>query len=367
MSTASNSEPVDPPTPESIEELESLDYSEKQSLAADHDYGRIVGTTQEELEEFLTDALDLAEPAEQSETRERAGDSDEQDDSEPEPDSDRDTVSNSTTESASTGETDAIEVGHEGSEKLSPEDAPDDDGTAVEPPDELDMDGISPDDLEPDTDTGPSPSPEKSETPSETAERQEDGDGSDGLLSRIKGDESKSSEEVVEDAETEAERERRREVKDQLSGSMSGGEQGSDDPAPTGSTQQAAGMVVDESVVGHLIAMPFNTAAAATDSDAWELTAQERQANAELFIAMCDERGIDVSETTMFALSMAGTFSSKAIQYRRETSDESDEPADPGPSGEPDPGGSQEQVSSDDQSESGQSGEIDFEDSSTWP
>jgi len=364
MSAASNSEPVDPPTPESIEDLESLDYSEKQSLAADHDYGRIVGATEEELEEFLTDALDLAEPAEQSETAERARDPDEQGDSEPEPDSDSNTVSDSTTESASTDDTDAIEVGHEGSEKLSPEDAPDDDGTAVEPPEELDMDGISPDDLEPDT--GPSPSPGESETTSETAEHQGDADESDGLLSRIKGDESKSSEEVVEDAETEAERERRREVKDQLSSSMAGGDGGSGDPAATGSTQQAAGMVVDESVVGHLIAMPFNTAASVTGSDTWELTAQERQANAELFIAMCDERGIDVSETTMFALSMAGTFSSKAIQYRRETSDGSGEPADPGPSGGSDRGGSEGQGGSEDQSQSSQSGEIDFEDSSTW-
>jgi len=88
---------------------------------------------------------------------------------------------------------------------------------------------------------------------------------------------------------------------------------------------------------------------------------------------MCDERGIDVSETTMFALSMAGTFGGRMVRYRRHQSEQADDAAeepeeeidltDPT---EGDGGSATTSGSSEVQSENSQPEEIDFADSTTW-
>ena len=368
-----------PDTASELRDPERWPYEDLQRLAAENDYGRIVGEARDDLIEYCVETLEVdSEPADgnQPETTPEPdsteADSDHEPDPEPEQTEGREQKTDGGTQTAQT--IDEISVGHEGEEKLAPEHAPDDDGTAVEPPEGVNLDGIGPDDLEPDTQAAPEPARDRSEPQSESSERQADTDGDDsgGLLSRIKGDQSKSSEDIVEEADTEDERQRREEVRDQLAGAM-GGDESTNDPAPAESTKQASGMVVDETVVGHLIAMPFNTAAAATDWDGWELSQRERQANAELFIAMCDERGIDVSETTMFALSMAGTFSGRAIQYRRHKSEQADETAeapeeefdltDPteGESGSAAAPGAREV-----QSQNSQQDDFDFGNSDTW-
>jgi len=335
-------------------DLEALPYGDKQSLAADLGFGRIVGVKEKELENYIgselfdepvDDVVDEDDPADpQADDAENA-------DSPPEPDSDvpteRDTtrMDDSDTESdSSEHQTDAVEVGHQGKEKLAPEGAPDDAGTAVEPPDgqewladakpsDLEA-GAEPDDV---VDAGAS---ETASDPAPADQRENSGDAgkpakeeSSGLLSRIKGDseDQRTSEEIVEDADSEEERERRREMKARLEQGMAGADAGdvdqeenadaSGDPASsatTSSTTKASGMLVDQDVVGHMIAMPFNFASSATGWDGWELSAQERAANAELFVAMCDEQDIDVGPTTMFALSMGGTFGGKAMRYKKQ-------------------------------------------------
>ncbi|GGM46232.1 hypothetical protein [Haloarcula argentinensis] len=314
-----SSQPADPST---VAELEALPYSEKQRLAGDHGYGRIVGVEEAELENFLTDTLALSE----SENVDSGNDS--------EPEGGTQTVTNSESTSASTEtQTDAISVGHEGKEKLSPEGAPDDEGTAVEPPSGVDLDGLSPDDLEPNGSAPPANQSESSEH-AEKPEQQEQSDSSEnsedsgGLLDRIRGNSDRSTDEIVADADSETERQRREEVRETFADSFgedsaesgdSAQEQpnSSGDPSPAG-TQQASGMVVDETVVQHLIGMPFSMTATMTDWEGWELSEQEKAANAELFIAMCDEHDVDVGPTAMFALSMLGTAGGRAMRYRRQ-------------------------------------------------
>jgi hypothetical protein len=370
-----------PDTASELRDTERWPYEDLQKLAAENDHGRIVGVAREELIEYCVETLgfdsDTAD-GNQSETvpdpDSTEEDSDEESDPEPKQTERQEQKTDGGTQTVPT--TDEISVGHEGEEKLSPEHAPDDDGTAVESPEGVNLDGIGPDDLEPDNQPAPEPPTDESKSQSESSQRQAetDEDDSGGLLSRIKGDSKKSSEDIVEEADNPEERQRREEVRDQLAGAM-GGEQSTGDPASAESTKQASGMVVDETVVGHLIEMPFNTASAATGWDGWELTQRERQANAELFIAMCDERGIDVSETTMFALSMAGTFGGRMARYRRHKSGQTesapDEPeeeiylTDP-TEGDSGPATSSSSGGSGNQSQNSQQEEIDFADSSTW-
>ena len=262
-----------PDTASELRDPERWPYEDLQKLAAENDYGRIVGVAREDLVEYSVETLGLdSKPADENqpettpEPDSTENNSVHEPDPEPEQTESREQKTDGGTQTATT--TDEISVGHEGEEKLSPEHAPDDDGTAVEPPEDVNLDGIGPDDLEPDTQGDPEPARDRSESQSESSERQADTDGDDsgGLLSRIKGDESKSSEDIVEEADTEDERQRREEVRDQLAGAM-GGDESTDDPAPAESTKQASGMVVDETVVGHLIEMPFNTASAATGWD----------------------------------------------------------------------------------------------------
>ncbi|ELZ22408.1 hypothetical protein C475_17888 [Halosimplex carlsbadense 2-9-1] len=379
MSTASNSESVDPPTPDSAAELESLDYGEKQSLAAEHGFGRIVGIEEQELEDYLTDTLDFEATAEQSETDERAEEPDEQAGSEPEPDSERDTVSDSTTEDASTAETDGLGVGHEGKEKLSPENAPDDDGTAVEPPEGLDLEGIGPDDLEPqpapteEQETEPEPQPSVPEEQNESNQSE-----SGGLLSKIKGDDSdeqRSTEEIVEDTDDPAERERREDVLSALKGSDpdAGAADQPEEPDPT---QMQNGMVVDESLVSTLFGMPFDQAAQATGWDGWTLSESEKQANAQLLVAYCDEQNIDLSTGSLLAMSLVQTIGGRAAGYARYRKQESDDSNQRGehrerPDRERQRDDSESETDdepdeSEDERESGGKDEFDFDDSDTW-
>ncbi|NLV08737.1 hypothetical protein GOC74_02135 [Halomicrobium mukohataei] len=374
-----------------LEDPEQWPYNDVQALAAELDYGVIVGEDRQDLIEHSVEALSLDSDSTPEVTEESSEDADsvEEHADEPSPaDSEPDQPIQRTDGGTQTApETDNIAVGHEGKEKLAPEHAPDDDGTAVEPPDGVNLDGISPDDLEPTTSSTPEESVDQQENQSENAgdatEPEESESG--GILDRIRGDSDRSSEEIVNDADSPEEKERRAEMRAQLADSMDGDStDGAGDRDPSGggtgqATQQAAGMMVDENVVGQLIAMPFNTASAATGWDGWELTQQERQANAELFIAMCDERGIDVGPTTMFALSMGGTIAGRTMQYKRQKSESSDNTGKERPSsadsstGETDReqtgnGGGTPRIpeSSGNQSESSDSDGFDFDDPSTW-
>lgn len=367
-----------PPTPESVEEVEALSYSEKQSLAGAHGYGRIIGVQATELENYLVDELDLrdgpANSEKQSENSERSTEIEEPGQSEDSETSvgsidDREaesdvgdsevergtqTVSKSSESNESTEQqTDAIEVGHEGSEKLSPEGAPDDRGTAVAPPSGIEADQIDRDALEGEPEQSEhgavangQENSERSGKPDEPGQSDDsENSGNDGgLLSRIKGGSDRSPDEIVEDADSEEERARREEVRSQFSDAFgSDGDEGdraddvdddqdstsaSSHSDPTPSTSRTQGMVVDDSVVQHLIGMPFSMAASTTGWDGWELSKQEKAANAELFLAMCDEHDVDPSATTMFAISMATTVGGRAVRYRQQRgSDDVDEHA----------------------------------------
>jgi hypothetical protein len=311
--------------PESREELDGLAYDELQALAADLGYGRIVGEAADDLRAYIDDDLDLdaVETASDEQTEQREHEQENEADEQP--------VETST-------ETDAVDVGHEGAEKLAPENAPDDQGTALEPPEDLNLDGVRPSDLEPETDETASDDSEPEEAPDDDTGDDESG----GLLSRIKGDSQRTSDEIVDDADSEEERERRQALKEQLSERMDSDPDPSDDvqedsddvidtsTSGSGRTHTPNGVVMDESLVGRLIDMPFNAASAATGWDGWELDEREREANAELFVAMCDEHDVDLSPTVMFALSLGGTASGKALRYKRykNEQEESDQPED---------------------------------------
>jgi len=362
-----------PPAPTAVKDLNTLAYSQKQQLAAANDYGRIVGVQESDLDEFLVETFDLS-----SDEQQRDGE-----DSEPERGTQNVTNSESTDESTEP-QTDAVTVGHEGKEKLSPENAPDDEGTAVEPPTGVELDGMTPDDLEADADTTADQG-EDSRDAGEPSKRNQsdDSDEDSGLLDLIRGDSDRSAEDIVEDAPTEEERQRREEVRDTFSQSFGSSDEeveesidaqasSTSDPMPAG-TQQASGMVVDESVVRHLIGMPFSSAAAMTGWDGWELSEKEKAANAELFVAMCDEHDVEVGPTVMFAVSMAGTAGGRMMRYRQQR-DTADTPTDEPPEEpaefddvESVPGGWEVRETPEQPTEQTEdSGEFDFEDSSNW-
>lgn len=353
-----------------LEDKERWPYNDVQSLAAELDYGPIVGEDRADLIDHSVEALDLPpteadsqvdrETDRQGSTVATQGDNTSSQE-DVEEDSDRSTA---TYEPAGDGDrapdrgktdggtqtapsTESIEVGHEGSEKLQPEGAPESDGTAVAPPEGLESEDIDPDLLEPGATESATESSagatEVEQTGADHGEEVQEPDDSEdqsdgGLRERLGLGGDESSEDVVEEADDPEERERREQFKKKLEGAMGGADQedvedavddagGSQAPSTSPGTTTAQGMVVDEEIVENLIAMPFNFAAGATDWDGWELSKQERQANARLFVAMCDEHDVDVGPTVMFALSMGGTAMGKTMRYRRyKASQEPDEP-----------------------------------------
>ncbi|WP_162991579.1 hypothetical protein [Halostella salina] len=380
-----------PATPEG---LTDLGYSDLQSLAADHGYGRIVGEERADLVEFLAaEAYPRADGDDSADSVERDSDRQRQQRA----DGGSAAVADSASDSAdSDAGVDAVEVGHEGTEKLSPEGAPEPDQAAVSPPDGVEdvLADASMSDIEPDPDAG-----RERRTGSDTDESADgasddpaDGDSADsdsggGPLSALRSSD-KSSEDIVEEADDPEERGRRAEVRERLEEAMDGGRSGqreatqedverevdsadSADSAASGAAGTANGIVMNEEIVGSLIEMPFNTAASMTDWEGWELSKQEREANARLFVAMCDEQNVDLSATTMFALSMGSAFSGRAMQYRRQNSDSEqiepprEPPADSASSEteSADSGGVDSAISESDGSDSD---DFDFSDSSTW-
>jgi len=340
-----------------LEDKENWPYNRVQSLASDLDYGNPVGEAREDLIEYAVDELELPEATPEPE-REVGREVDRETDRQVDRESAKEeTKSESLSRQESPGRrsdggttrqriadagADTIEVGHEGSEKLQPAGAPDSQGTAVEPPGDLESEDIDRNALEGD--------PARSETDQEAVDEepdpvasddvQEDNDSGGGLRDRLGlGSNEESPDDIVEEVDDADERERREQFRQTLEGAMDGADQDDVDeaiqetessgaeatsPASTGTTT-AQGMVVDEEIVGNLIEMPFNTASAATGWDGWELSAREREANARLFVAMCDEHDVNVGPTVMFALSMGGTSMGRAMQYKRYKSDQEDD------------------------------------------
>ena len=215
-----------------------------------------------------------------------------------------------------------VEVGHEGKEKLSPDGFEDESVASIEPPDGLDLpEGTNPEDFEPEPDSPAvdhDPEPEPEPEPEQS---------SGGLLSRIRGDSGKTetTEEVVEDAPTEAEGERRQELADRLKGADGGPTpEPEDTDQPTTSTT-SQGLVVDEDLVASLFGLPFAQAKNATGWDGWELSDEERDANARLIVAYCDEQNIDLSAGGMLAMSLMSTVGGRVAGYAKHRKTESDD------------------------------------------
>jgi len=229
-------------------------------------------------------------------------------------------------ETETDGGTDGLSVGHEGREKLEPENAPGGSKTNIPSPD-----GV-PDDVDADALEG-EPVEETADRDHDPADEQ-DADDDGGLLGKIRGGSSRSSEEIVEDSDDPEERQRKEELRDQLTEAVEqGGETVPDETAdePEETTDRTAGGVrVDSSMVESVIGMPFNAASAATGFDGWELSAQERKDNAELFVAVCEEHDVDLGPTVLLALSMGGTATSKAVQYKKWKESQQDEESDAG-------------------------------------
>jgi hypothetical protein len=350
-----------------LEDKERWPYNDLQSLASDLDYGNPVGEARDDLVSHAVAELDLPATApdrevgretdrevdrqvgregppgeEQIETDSPQGTDDDRpvdpnpiDDDGSEGDGEPKATADGGTQSA--GSTDGIDIGHQGSEKLSPAGAPESQGTAVEPPGDLESDDIDRDVLECDAPTSDDVQDDGADEPDPpSSDDVGDDDSSVGLRDRLGlGSSEESPDDVVNEADDPAERQRREEFKQKLEGAVGGADQddvddavqeASDDgaataPTPSG-TSTAQGMVVDEEIVGSLIEMPFNTAAAATGWDGWELSPREREANARLFVAMCDEHDVNVGPTVMFALSMSGTAMDRAMRYKRHKSEQ---------------------------------------------
>ncbi len=372
-----------PTTPEGLTDLR---YSDLQSLAADHGYGRIVGEQREDLVEYL--ASEAYPRRDGSDDRAVDGEDQGVDDSADSVETDSDRQPEQRADGGSAVEqTDSIDVGHDGKEKLSPEGAPNNDKAAVEAPENVDLGDAGMDDIEPDPEIAGRATNDRSETTS-VDDGQEDIDDDDGggPLSKLRGGSEKSSKEIVEEADDPEERDRRDDLRERVKNAMSGGSSSSADSgtdsvdgestasAPAG-TQRANGVVMDESVVGALMELPFNTASAATGWDGWELSESEREANAELFIAMCDEHDVELSAATMFALSIGGQLSGRFMRYKRETASEdepvesSNDPAQTDGESATSDGQSEQQAQTESEPEvtdESNSDEFDFSDSSTW-
>jgi hypothetical protein len=392
--------------PASPEGLTDLRYSDLQSLAADHGYGRIVGEERKELVEYLAaeayprpDVVDSDPDDVDNHEEQRAADQEDVEHALESNSADSESATSDqqrdqrTDGGSAVEQTDSIDVGHEGKEKLSPEGAPNDDKAAVEAPEVVDLGDAGMDDIEPD------PEIAGHATSDGQREQRADGDQEDvdesngGALSKLRGDSSedeKTSEEIVEEADDPEERQRRDEMRSKLKDAMSGGSSsspnsdsaesadsaGSESASSTNSvpaTEKANGVMIDMDVVEAMIDMPFNTAASMTDWDGWELSEKERKTNAKLFAAVCDEHDVDPSATTMFALSMGSAIGGRAMRYKRATASK-DEPA--GSSSDPaKTDGGQERATNNQQrtrredpveTSGSDSDEFDFEDSSTW-
>jgi hypothetical protein len=247
---------------------------------------------------------------------------------------------------ASTDGGEMVAVGHEGKEKLSPAGFEEQDVSSIDAPDGVDLpDDVSPEDFEP-GDDAPSRGREAEPEP-EPEPEPEESDGEGGLLSRIRGDSSasESTSEVVEEAPTDAEADRREEVVSALEGATDGptvpedAEPGGDGESRNTSTM-SNGLVMDEDLVASLFGMPFAQAADATGWDGWELTDEEREANARLIVAYCDEQNIDLSAGGMLAMSLMSTVGGRVAgyaQHRKGQSDDEADAADPSASVDHDP------------------------------
>jgi hypothetical protein len=309
------------------------------------------------------------------------------------------------TETESPAKTDggsAVAVEHEGTEKLSPDGFNDESTSSVPAPDGVELpESVTPDDFEPSEHQGertePEPDPDPEPEPEPDAGQ---GDESGGLLDRIRGDsESKSPEDVVDEAPDEAERDRREDLLGKLENSTEpGADETTDETAEDGPdpTTMGGGMVIDESLVQSMFGMPFSQAAKATGWDGWELTKEEKQANAELLVAYCDEQNIDLSTGGMLAMSLLSTVGGRLAGYKRYRDrqaepDQGDDAehveagADQGDADRADQGDADEGRRRDpgadradqgdgaigdptetDTPERGETGGFDFEDSSTW-
>lgn len=219
---------------------------------------------------------------------------------------------------------DIVAVGHEGKEKLSPDGFEEQAVASIEAPDGVELpDDANPDDFEPDA----APSAQKNSDPKNSAdpdpepEPEQDNSGSGGLLSRIRGDsEPETTGEVVEDAPDADEADRRAEVLGAIEGASDGPtaepEPEAEGDQPNTSTT-SHGLVMDEDLVANLFGLPFNQAANATGWDGWELSKEEKEANARLIVAYCDEQDIDLSAGGMLAMSLMSTIGGRAAGYAR--------------------------------------------------
>jgi len=377
------------PEPSSPEDLDDYHYHDLQKLAADLGYGRIAGVKGDELKSFITgEFFDGTDPDQAGNQSEPASDEDECSSATPtasSTESQPTTSENSSTNGEATTDGGSITVSHEGKEKLSPEGFEDESVSSIDAPDGVDLpDDVTPDDLEPGDD--------EETIEGDAANDPQDGDdsGSDsGLLSRIRGEsDEKTPEDVVEDAPNEAERDRRENLLSQLEGSTA---ESSDDVDETGEqpdeqsdsadttatsspspTQMGNGLVVDESLMATLFGLPFSQASEVTGWDGWELSEQEKRANAELIVAYCDEQNIDLSAGSMLAMSLMSTVGGRAagyMQHRRSGTD-SAEPAE-SVEEQSENGATAEQVaeaigSEQPDEQSPDDGNFDFSDSSTW-
>jgi hypothetical protein len=229
---------------------------------------------------------------------------------------------------------DSVDVSHEGTEKLSPAGHEDESVSSIDPPESVELpEDTTPDDLDPEQgatqvqsdDGGDSTQDHQAPEPDDFGGETETDSSSGGLLSRIRGtsgsdeDESRSSEEIVEDADTEAERDRRADLLAQLEGSDQRGTAGDEQATGEGPDPKRMqnGLVVDESLVSTLFQLPFSQAAQVTGWEGWEVSDPEAEANAELIIAYCDEQNIDVSTGSMLAMSLMSTVGGRAAGYAK--------------------------------------------------
>jgi hypothetical protein len=226
----------------------------------------------------------------------------------------------------------SIDVGHDGQEKLSPKGWDDEAVSSIDPPEGVDVDGFGPDDFEPEPAVTPTPDSPPTKSDPDPDPEPSDASDSSGLLGRIRGDSDteRSTDEIVEDADSPAERDRRQELLEQLDdagGPTVPPEAQEADEGPTPAEAQPR-LVVNQELVESLFRMPFSQAAQATGWDGWELSDAEAQANAELFVAWCRENDVDLSTGTMLAMSLVSTVGGRAagyVRYRR-TSDTGPQP-----------------------------------------
>lgn len=270
---------------------------------------------------------------------------------------------------AATDGGDIVAVGHEGKEKLSPAGFEEESVSSIDPPDGTELpDDVSPEDFEPD----PSASADHDPEPEPEPEPEEQDTGGGGLLSRIRGDSSASetTEEVVEDAPDQAEAERREELLGTLEGADGGPDPAGGDGDQPNTSTTSHGLVMDEDLVASMFGMPFAQAANATGWDGWELTDEEKEANARLLVAYCDEQDIDLSAGGMLAMSLMSTVGGRVAGYaqhrRSEQADEADgEPVDHDPE-QADEATEETTEQTTEQTTEADGENFDFSDSSTW-